>query len=102
LIDRTPFHGKRGPDGRPSGIWGIPGCGSGGPGLAAAVASNSPAGHHAGFQRQNLTDDQTASGETSTHLPATDALLRAGIQLQTVNAVVRNLRLQRICIESDR
>jgi hypothetical protein len=36
------------------------------------------------------------------HLPATDALLRAGIQLQTVNAVVRNLRLQRIYIESDR
>jgi hypothetical protein len=29
-------------------------------------------------------------------------LLRAGIQLQTVNAVVRNLRLQRIYIESDR
>jgi hypothetical protein len=26
----------------------------------------------------------------------------AGIQLQTVNAVVRNLRLQRIYIESDR
>jgi hypothetical protein len=102
LIGRTLFHGKRGPDGRPSGVWGIPGCGSGGPGLAAAVASNSPAGHHAGFQRQNLTDDQTASGETSTHLPATDALLRAGIQLQTVNAVVRNLRLQRIYIESDR
>ena len=124
--------------------------------LSAAVASNSPAGHHAGFQRlhvnastldenwffltgngvnnnridtglpflpgkiydayifcppsgnviswriDNLTDDLTASGETSTHLPATDALLRAGIQLQTVNAVVRNLRLQRIYIESDR
>jgi hypothetical protein len=124
--------------------------------LSAAVASNSPAGHHAGFQRlhvnastldenwffltgngvnnhridtglpflpgkiydayifcppsgnviswriDNLTDDLTASGETSTHLPASDALLRAGIQFQTVNAVVRNLRLQRIYIESDR
>ena len=70
--------------------------------LSAAVASNSPAGHHAGFQRHNLTDDLTASGETSTHMAATDALLRAGIQLQTVNAVVRNLRLQRIDIESDR
>ena len=70
--------------------------------LPAAVASNSPAGHHAGFQRHNLTDDLTASGETSTHLPATDALLRTGIQLQTANAVVRNLRLQRIYIQSDR
>ena len=101
-IGRTPFHGKRRPDGRLFGVWGIPGCGSGGPDLAAAVASNSPAGHHAGFQRHNLTDDLTASGETSTHLAATDALLRAGIQLQTVNAVVRTLRLQRIYIQSDR
>jgi hypothetical protein len=45
---------------------------------------------------ENVTDDLTASGETSTHLPATDGLLRAGIELQTVNAVVRNLWLQRI------
>ena len=54
------------------------------------------------WRLENVTDDLTASGETSTHLPATDALLRAGIQLQTVNAVVRNLRFQRIYIESDR
>ncbi|MFO0202360.1 MAG: hypothetical protein ACK528_04435 [Alphaproteobacteria bacterium] len=61
-----------------------------------------PSGNVISWRIDTLTDDLTASGETSSHLPATDALLRAGIQLQTVNAVVRNLRLQRIYIESDR
>jgi len=124
--------------------------------MAQAVASNTPSGSHAGFQRlhvngsvtdanwhfftgsgtstdrtdtgieflpgkiydayifcapsgnvvswriDNLTDDLSATGETSTHLPEAVTVLRAGTQLQTVNAVVRNIRLQRLYIESDR
>jgi hypothetical protein len=61
-----------------------------------------PSGNVISWRINNLNDELTASGETSMHLPATDVLLRAGIQLQTVNAVVRNLRLQRIYIERDR
>jgi hypothetical protein len=61
-----------------------------------------PSGNVISWRIDNLTDGLSASGETTTHLPATDALLRAGVQVATVNAVVRNLRLQRIYIESDR
>lgn len=61
-----------------------------------------PSGNVISWRIDNLTDGLSASGETTTHLPATDALLRAGAQLATVNAVIRNLRLQRIYIESDR
>lgn len=61
-----------------------------------------PSGNVISWRIDNLTDDLTASGETSVHLPATDAILHAGIRLQTVNAVIRNLRLQRIYIEIDR
>ncbi|MFZ9938215.1 MAG: hypothetical protein ACO3JG_14345, partial [Luteolibacter sp.] len=61
-----------------------------------------PSGNVISWRIDNLTDDLTASGETTTHLPAADTFLRAGIQLATVNAVARNIRFQRIYIESDR
>jgi hypothetical protein len=37
----------------------------------------------------------STAADTATHPLEPDALLRAGAQLQTVNAVVRNIRLQR-------
>lgn len=61
-----------------------------------------PSGNVISWRIDNLTDNLSATGETTTHLPSPDALLRAGAQLQTVNATVRNLRIQRIYIESDR
>ncbi|MFZ9938453.1 MAG: hypothetical protein ACO3JG_15555, partial [Luteolibacter sp.] len=61
-----------------------------------------PSANVISWRIDNLTDDLTASGETATQLPLSAAFLRAGIQLATVNAVARNIRLQRIYIESDR
>ena len=61
-----------------------------------------PTGNVISWRIDNLTDNLTAEGSTETLLPAADALLRAGVQIQTVNALSRNLRLQRLYIESDR
>jgi hypothetical protein len=61
-----------------------------------------PQGTTINWRIDNVTDGTTAEGSTSANLPAGSTPLRAGVQMQTVNAVVRNLRLQRIYIESDR
>jgi hypothetical protein len=61
-----------------------------------------PTGAVVSWRMDNLTDGTSAEGSTSTYLPAGDVLLRAGAQLQTVNGVARNIRFQRIYIESDR
>jgi hypothetical protein len=61
-----------------------------------------PTGSVISWRIDNITDGTTAEGFTSTHLPAGDTLLRGGAQIQTVNALSRNLRLQRLYFESDR
>jgi hypothetical protein len=61
-----------------------------------------PSGNVISWRIDNVSDGLTASGETSNFLPNPEAFMRAGAQLQTVNAVVRNIRIQRIYIESDR
>jgi hypothetical protein len=50
----------------------------------------------------NITDGTTFEGSTSNNLPRGDSVLRAGFQLFTVNAVVRNVRMNRIYCEADR
>jgi hypothetical protein len=61
-----------------------------------------PSGNVISWRIDNVSDGLTASGETSNFLPNPVVLMRAGAQLQTINAVVRNLRIQRLYIESDR
>jgi hypothetical protein len=50
----------------------------------------------------NLTDETSAEGTTSTTLPDATTLMRVGFQLRTINALARNVRMQRIYVESDR
>lgn len=50
----------------------------------------------------NITDGTTAQGSASATLPLPTSLLRPGVQIQSVDAVVRNVRMQRIYAESDR
>ncbi len=50
----------------------------------------------------NITDGTTFEGSNSTNLPRGDSVLRAGFQLFTANAIVRNIRMNRIYCEADR
>lgn len=50
----------------------------------------------------NVTNSITAEGSTSDTLPGNNIYMRAGFQLQTVNAVARNIRMSRVYTESDR
>jgi len=49
----------------------------------------------------NLTTGTSYEGMTSETLPEGNTAMRAGIQLCTINALARNIRMQRIYIESD-
>ena len=61
-----------------------------------------PSGSVISWRIDNVSDGTSAEGSTSQYLPTEGTLLRGGAQLCTVNAVIRNLRMQRIYIESDR
>lgn len=61
-----------------------------------------PGGASIGWRVDNVTDGTTQQGTTTSNLPTADTYLRAGFQLATVNATARNIRMQRVYIESDR
>jgi len=62
----------------------------------------SPPGGGSLFWRiDNLTDNVSAEGSVSDNLPQVDTALRAGVQLLSINGAARNLRFQRIYVESD-
>lgn len=59
-----------------------------------------PQGSTIYWRIDNVTDGTTAEGSTTTRLP--QSLMRAGLQVGTVDAVARNVRMQRLYTESDR
>ncbi len=61
-----------------------------------------PGGAYVGWRIDNVTDGTTQEGSTTSNLPTADTYLRAGFQLATINATARNIRMQRVYIESDR
>jgi hypothetical protein len=61
-----------------------------------------PDGSFVGWRIDNVTLGTSQEGTTTSYLPQVGVYMRAGFQLQTVNAVVRNIRMQRVYIESDR
>ena len=61
-----------------------------------------PGGAEINWRVDNLTDDTTQQGSTTSNLPTASTYMRAGFQLFTSNAVARNIRMQRVYIESDR
>ena len=61
-----------------------------------------PGGAAINWRVDNLTDDTTQQGSTDLNLPTANTYLRAGFQIQTINATGRNIRMQRVYIESDR
>ena len=50
----------------------------------------------------DMTDGTSYEGSTGTYLPETNIWMRGGFQVFTANAVSRNIRMQRVYIESDR
>ena len=61
-----------------------------------------PGGANIGWRIDNVSDETSFEGTTTLNLPAVSTYMRAGFQLFTSNAVVRNIRMQRVYIESDR
>ena len=61
-----------------------------------------PNGDFIGWQVINRTDDVVGSGSVSGHLPTAGTALRASSFAQTINAVVRNFRIQKMAVEADR
>jgi hypothetical protein len=61
-----------------------------------------PIGNTLYWRVDNVTDNTTTEGSTSTTLPGNTQLMRAGYQLATINAVARNTMIQRIYVETDR
>lgn len=55
-----------------------------------------------GWRIDNISDGISVSGETSENLPTNTAWMRCWTQLCTINAISRNLRIQRLYLESDR
>jgi len=51
---------------------------------------------------ENVTDGVSNEGLVTDTLPVGASLMRAGVQLGTVNALARNMRIQHIYVESDR
>jgi hypothetical protein len=49
----------------------------------------------------NITTGASFAGSTSSTLPDANLAMRAGIQLCTINSAARNIRMQRIYVESD-
>ncbi|HRJ91414.1 MAG TPA: hypothetical protein PLU21_04380, partial [Candidatus Saccharibacteria bacterium] len=50
----------------------------------------------------NVTDGTTQEGSTSSNLPAGATSMRVGIGIETEEAVAKQLRIQRMYIETDR
>lgn len=63
---------------------------------------SAPQGSKISWRIDNVTRNTSQSGETATMLPINSTYMRAGFQLGTVNAVSRNIRMQRVYVESDR
>lgn len=61
-----------------------------------------PQGSWIGWRIDNVTDGTSKEGIVDTILPGASVFMRAGFQLQTVNAVARNIRMQRVYTESNR
>lgn len=61
-----------------------------------------PQGTAIHWRIDNVTDGTTAEGSTSTALPTNNVYMRAGFQVASINAVARNIRMQRVYVESDR
>ena len=61
-----------------------------------------PVGNTIYWRVDNIDDNTTTEGSTSTTLPGNTQLMRAGYQLATINAVARNTMMQRIYVETDR
>jgi hypothetical protein len=61
-----------------------------------------PCGDEIFWRIDNITDGLAAEGSATLNLPLATTSLRGGFQLQTIDAVARNIRGQRIYIESDR
>lgn len=51
---------------------------------------------------ENITDGTSNEGMVIDTLPVATSFMRAGVQLGTVNAIARNIRIQHIYAESDR
>jgi hypothetical protein len=50
----------------------------------------------------DVTAGTTAEGSTSNNLPGATTYLRGGLQVATIETVAKNIRMQRVYIESDR
>jgi hypothetical protein len=61
-----------------------------------------PDGSFIGWRIDNITLGTSESGSFVNNMPAIGTYMRGGFQIQTVNAVGRNIRMQRVYIESDR
>ena len=61
-----------------------------------------PQGTEIFWRIDNVTAGTTAEGSVTSQIPLNTAYMRAGLQVQSVNAVTRNIRWQRIYVESDR
>lgn len=61
-----------------------------------------PMGTKITWRIDNLTSGTSYEGETSLYLPTDTVWMRAGFQVGNVNALSRNVRMQRVYIESDR
>lgn len=60
-----------------------------------------PQGTEVFWRLDNITDGTSFSGSTGQTLPTSTTRMRMGFQIQTVNAVARNIRMQRVYGESD-
>jgi len=61
-----------------------------------------PQGNEITWRIDNVTDNTSFEGSATVNLPTNTQIMRAGFQIQTVNATARNIRMQRVYIESDR
>lgn len=61
-----------------------------------------PGGAAINWRIDNITDETSFEGTTSSNLPVSNTYMRAGFQLFTANGLIRNIRMQRVYIESDR
>jgi hypothetical protein len=53
------------------------------------------------YRVDNITDTTTAEGSTGSNLPVSTTPLRAGFQLNNISAAAKNLRLNRLYVETD-
>lgn len=59
-----------------------------------------PQGTTVYYRLDNLTDSVTTNGSTSSNLPGTTTALRAGFQIATLNAVAKNVRMQKLYVST--